>query len=290
MASPAGIEPATYPLGGGRAIRCATGTWKTALYQGYPSRPFISTIPFPLAKSQILPRVGVLVPMLVSIVVPVLNEAAFLSDGLSVLQSLRGHNVEIEGVEVIVVDGGSGDNSVEVAKQVADRVIVGSRGRASQMNAGAKEAVGDIVLFMHADTTLPENFTAVLQDWKAQRPQWGFFTVRLSGKGFWLRVIERCMNWRSKLTRVATGDQCLFVERDLFLSVGGFEDIPIMEDVALSKRLRRLFRPHICVQRVTTSSRRWEQYGILRTVMLMWWLRLLYFFGVSPHKLISYYK
>lgn len=219
----------------------------------------------------------------VSIIIPVLNEADAITETLQILRSQQPGDFEI-----IVVDGGSKDNTVNLAHEHA-RVITAAQGRANQMNAGADIAVGDVLLFLHADTQLPagaiQSVSHALSDYR----RWGRFNVMLSGKQWPFRVIETMMNWRSCLTSIATGDQVIFVQTRLFNRVGGFPDIPLMEDVALSKRLRS-FERAVCVnESVITSSRRWQKNGIIKTVLLMWWLRLLYFLGVSPQRLVSLY-
>ncbi len=220
--------------------------------------------------------------MKVSIIMPVLNEAAQIADRLQHLKQTQSGDYEI-----IVVDGGSSDNSVELARQYTDRVIVSPRGRALQMNAGAACAQADTLLFLHADTMLPENVVDLLDDIEHS---WGWFSVRLSGENFMFRVIETMMNLRSRLTSVATGDQAMFVSRSLFKEAGGFPEIALMEDIALSKVLRKLSSPVCMKQQVVTSSRRWQQRGTFRTIMLMWWLRVLYVSGVSPARLEKLYR
>lgn len=220
-----------------------------------------------------------------SIVVPTFNEALTLQETLQRLQSLR-----VVGHEVLLVDGGSSDGTQTLAKPLVDRVMQAPRGRARQMNVGASVATGDVLLFLHADTTLPEATPRLLCA-ALRRPgvAWGRFDVRLSGQQFRYRIIEFFMNLRSRLTGIATGDQALFVKRDVFQQLGGFPDLPLMEDLALSRRLKRQARP-ICLQaRVTTSSRRWERDGWLRTVLLMWGLRLAFALGVSPARLARVY-
>ncbi len=224
-----------------------------------------------------------------SIIIPVLNEAATLTAALLALQPLR-----TAGHEIIVVDGGSHDASLSLAEAWTDQVIRSARGRARQMNAGAVIARHEVLLFLHADTQLPAQADQLiiegLQNNAHPFPLWGRFDVQLSGKYFLLRVIERSMNWRSRLTGIATGDQAIFICRDLFQRVGGFPDIPLMEDITLSRTLKRHSSPLCLQQRVVTSSRRWEQRGIVRTLLLMWRLRLAYALGADPQRLAQLYE
>ena len=219
--------------------------------------------------------------MKLSIIIPVLNEADLVAGRLAQLRTSQAGDYEI-----IVVDGGSQDATVESAQSGADRVITANRGRALQMNAGAALAQGEWLLFLHADTSLPANVVGLLQ---AVNKPWGRFDVRLSGEHFMFRMIERMMNIRSCLTGVATGDQAMFIARELFEKMNGFPEIALMEDIAFSKSLRKYSRPYCLRQPVTTSSRRWQQNGIIKTMLLMWWLRLLYFLGVSPSRLAQMY-
>jgi rSAM/selenodomain-associated transferase 2 len=189
-----------------------------------------------------------------------------------------------------VVDGGSVDGSAALARPYADRVLAAGRGRAVQMNAGAAVAVGDVLLFLHADTRLPDGADGLLREALTGRRQWGRFDVRLSGRRPLLRVVERLMNLRSGLSGIATGDQAIFVRRPLVEAVGGFAPIPLMEDIEISGRLRHAAGWPACVRvPVLTSSRRWEQGGTLRTVLLMWRLRLAYSFGADPSVLARRY-
>jgi rSAM/selenodomain-associated transferase 2 len=222
--------------------------------------------------------------MKLSIVMPVLDEAAEIEAALQALAPYR-HR----GVEVIVVDGGSLDHTRELARPFADRVIAAARGRSLQMNAGAAAAQGDVLLFLHADTRLPEGADRLVLDGLARSDRvWGRFDLRIDGGGL-LRVVATLMNARSRLTGIATGDQALFVTRAAFDGVGGFPPIALMEDVALSARLKRIGRPCALRARVTTSARRWRQHGTLRTVLLMWRLRLRFFLGADPAKLARQY-
>jgi len=181
---------------------------------------------------------------------------------------------------VIVVDGGSDDGTAGLAAGLCDRVMVAPRGRAAQMNAGAREARGDILLFLHADTRLPENFIL-------EKHVWGRFDVRIEGRHPFLPVVAWAMNLRSRLTGIATGDQAIFVRREVF---PGFPELPLMEDVALSKAMKRRTRPACLREKVTTSGRRWESRGVVRTVLLMWQLRLLFSLGISAERLARRYE
>jgi rSAM/selenodomain-associated transferase 2 len=221
-----------------------------------------------------------------SIVIPTLDEAAEIGDTLAALQPLR-----LCGCEVIVADGGSMDDTVEMARPLADRVVVAKRGRARQQNAGAAAATGDVLLFLHADTRLPPDVDRLVADGlERSGTGWGRFDVRLTGRQPMLRVIEWTMSLRSRRTGIATGDQAIFVRRDWFQTVGGFREIPLMEDVALSKALLRLGPPLCLRARVVTSSRRWEERGIFRTMLLMWRLRLEFALGADPARLAERYR
>ena len=223
--------------------------------------------------------------MNVSIIIPVLNEAHHIALMLDALQGYRQ-----QGAELIVVDGGSHDATCEIARPLSDKLIQTEKGRARQMNAGAKVARGELLLFLHADTHLPEqSYSKLLAAYQQNGVCWSRFNVRLSGRQFIFRVIEWFMNRRSCLTGIATGDQALAIRRDLYHQVNGFPDIPLMEDVAISKCLKKSVRPLCLNEYVETSSRRWEQNGVLRTMVLMWWLRLAYFMGMSPARLAEYY-
>jgi rSAM/selenodomain-associated transferase 2 len=222
---------------------------------------------------------------MLSIITPVLNEEAGIAATLQALLRLRAR-----GAEVIVVDGGSGDRTVALARPLCDRLIAAPRGRAAQMNAGAGAARGDVLLFLHADTRLPEDADRLILDGLAARGcAWGRFDVQIEGRHPLFPVIAAMMNLRSRLTGIATGDQAMFVERSAFAAIGGFPDIALMEDIELSRRLKRLGRPSCLKPRVKTSGRRWEKHGVMRTVLTMWRLRLAFFFGAAPAKLATSY-
>jgi rSAM/selenodomain-associated transferase 2 len=218
-----------------------------------------------------------------TIVLPVFNEAAIIAGALQSLKPLRAR-----GAEIIVVDGGSRDGTLRLAAPLANRVIAAPRGRGAPMNAGAALGTGDALLFLHADTTLPANADCLIGAALARRA-WGRFDLRIAGRHPLLAVVARLINWRSRLTGVATGDQAIFVTREAFLAVGGFPDLPLMEDIAISRRLKRLCRPFCIGTPVVTSGRRWEQNGVLRTILLMWRLRLAYYLGVEPALLAKRY-
>ena len=220
-----------------------------------------------------------------SIIVPVLDEAAGIAAALEALTPFRQR-----GVEVIVVDGGSRDRTMELARPLADRTIAAPRGRGAQMNAGAAIATGDVLLFLHADTRLPPDVDGLLLE--AMRDstwQWGRFDTRIEGGNPLLAMVAGFMNWRSLITGIATGDQAMFVRRAAFDAAGGFPDIPLMEDVALSKRLKRIGRPLGLAARVVTSGRRYHERGVIRMIFLMWRLRFEYFLGVEPAVLARRY-
>ena len=218
-----------------------------------------------------------------TIVLPVLDEAAIIIGALQALAPLRAR-----GVEVVVVDGGSNDGTRHLAQPLADQVIAVSRGRGAAMNAAVAHAAGDALLFLHADTELPGDADRLVMSALAHRV-WGRFDLRIAGRHPLLAIVARAINWRSRLTGIATGDQAIFVTRQAFLAVGGFPNLPLMEDIAISGRLKRLSRPFCIATPVVTSGRRWEHYGVIRTIVLMWRLRLAYYLGVAPARLAQRY-
>lgn len=220
-----------------------------------------------------------------SIVVPVLNEARGIEALLSGLAPLRQR-----GVEVVVVDGHSQDGTVRLAAPLADAVLTAPAGRARQMNAGAAASQGAVLLFLHADTQLPQGADRLVGAAIGNGAGWGRFDVRIVGAPRMLRVVAALMNARSRLTGIATGDQAIFVRRDVFERLGGFPDQPLMEDIELSLRLRRLSPPACLRQRVVTSGRRWESRGVWRTIFLMWRLRWRYWRGEPAQALAEAYR
>lgn len=220
-----------------------------------------------------------------SVVIPVLNEADHVDALLDALAPLRSR-----GCELIMVDGGSRDDTVDRARGRVDRLLSTPRGRALQMNTGAAEARGAALWFLHADSRIPIDADSHIAAALAQRP-WGRFDVSLSGEHPALKTVETLMNLRSRLTGIATGDQGLFVRSETFRTIGGFAPIPLMEDIDLSRRLKRTAGRPACVrERLVTSSRRWERRGIVRTVVLMWWLRAAHALGVGPQRLARWYR
>lgn len=218
------------------------------------------------------------------IVMPVLDEAERLAIALRQLQPLRQR-----GVRVVVVDGGSRDGTLQIAREHADLALVAPRGRAAQMNAGAAACPARALLFLHADTRLPDHADALVQRAIRARCAWGRFDVHIDSPRPMLRIVERAMNLRSRITGIATGDQAMFVRHDVFTAVGGFPDIALMEDISLSGRLKRHGRPACLRERVVTSARRWERHGMWRTIWLMWRLRAAYFLGADPAQLAEQY-
>lgn len=223
--------------------------------------------------------------MRLSIVLPALDEADGIAAALGALQSAR-----VDGHEIIVADGGSSDATRAIAAPLVDRLVEAPRGRASQMNAGAAASSGDTLLFLHADTILPPGAIEAVRLALQGGARWGRFDVRIHGTHPLLPVIAAMMNLRSRLTGIATGDQALFVRREVFEAVGGFPPIALMEDIALSRVLKGAGRPACLRLRVGTSGRRWERHGLWRTVLLMWRLRLCYFLGADPARLAAQYR
>lgn len=222
---------------------------------------------------------------MVSVIMPVWREAASIESTLMALQPLRQR-----GHEIIVVDGGSDDDTVALARPYCDQILTSAPGRAVQMNAGAEVASGKILLFLHADTRLPSSALNHIARIVSGDRVWGRFNVRLSGRRPLFRVIAWMMNWRSRLTGIATGDQGIFVRRPVFEALHGYAPIPLMEDIELCRRLRLVSRPYCASDPVVTDSRRWEQGGAWRTIWLMWCLRWRYWRGESPETLIQAYR
>ncbi len=222
-----------------------------------------------------------------SIIVPMLNEASELPSLLTHLTPFRER-----GCEVLLVDGGSRDDSVEQARAAGFQVLSAKPGRARQMNAGAAACQGNVLLFLHADSRLPEAGDQLVLDALARKDRavWGRFDVKIDGSSRLLPVIAFCMNLRSRLSGIATGDQAMFVRRNAFQALGGFPDQPLMEDVELSTRLRRMAWPVCLRPRACTSGRRWESRGVCSTIWLMWRLRLAYWLGADPRDLLKRYR
>jgi rSAM/selenodomain-associated transferase 2 len=222
----------------------------------------------------------------ISVIVPALNEADGIVDTLQALQDMR-----LRGVEIIVADGGSTDDTATVCAPLADRVIIGATGRARQMQAGAALACGSVLWFLHADSRAPGDADRTIATALGSgRRNWGRFDVRFKHAGLLLGVVATLMNLRSRLTGIATGDQGIFVTRKLFERVNGFPQIPLMEDIALSRLLKRHSRPACLHEQLITSARRWQAQGTLCTILVMWSLRLAYFLGVSPAWLAQFYR
>jgi rSAM/selenodomain-associated transferase 2 len=222
-----------------------------------------------------------------SIIIPCLNEAEQIENCLRPMQSLRER-----GHEIIVCDAGSTDNTRQLAGPLCDIVLQADKGRALQMNAGATLANGDVLCFLHADTLSPQQLDEhIFHALQQSHSVWGRFNIRLSGQHPAFRLIERMINLRSCLSGIASGDQGIFIYRSVFNRLGGYKAIALMEDIELSKRLRKISKP-ACIKQITltTSSRRWEEHGITRTVLLMWKLRLKYFLGSQPQQLASEYR
>ena len=225
--------------------------------------------------------------MKIVIVVPVFNEALVLPRLIHDLTTLN--EIANPSFELVFVDGGSTDNTMALIVDAGLRVIKSAKGRAWQMNAGAAQTTGDLLLFLHADTQLPENALAAISSNMLGNTCWGRFDVRITGKSWMLGVVSRMMNWRSRLTGIATGDQAMFMTRGAFQKIGGFPEQALMEDVEASRRLRQLSRPACIASPVITSGRRWETRGVLTTIVLMWRLRWAYWRGQDPQQLAKLY-
>jgi rSAM/selenodomain-associated transferase 2 len=221
-----------------------------------------------------------------AVVLPTLDEAAVIEPTLRALAALRAR-----GAQVIVADGGSSDDTVARAAPLADAVISAPRGRARQMNAGAAACAAEALLFLHADTHLPEGADTLVQAALAGGAAWGRFDVRIDGRSRWLPIVAALMNLRSRFTGIASGDQALFMTRAAFDAVGGFPDQALMEDIEICRRLRRAAGAPACLRaKVTTSGRRWDRQGALRTIALMWRLRWAYWRGVPADTLAQRYR
>jgi rSAM/selenodomain-associated transferase 2 len=223
-------------------------------------------------------------PGKISVIIPVLNEASILAELLVGLQTMRAR-----GHEIIVVDGGSLDDTVSIARDMVDSILVSAPGRAKQMNAGAGIATGNVFWFLHADTQLPPDTDRLIGQALDGDAFWGHFDIRLSGSHWLLRLVESTMNLRSRLAGIATGDMGIFCQQQEFVRYGGYSDIPLMEDIDFSRRFRSIIRPAAIRMPLLTSSRRWEEQGILATVLKMWRLRLFYYFGADPRSLARQY-
>jgi rSAM/selenodomain-associated transferase 2/rSAM/selenodomain-associated transferase 1 len=224
--------------------------------------------------------------MRLSIIIPTLNEEAAIAQTLAPLQELR-----TSGHEIVVADGGSDDRTLALAAPLADRLVGAPRGRARQMNAGAAQATGDVLLFLHADSRLDGAGVPMLLAAAAKSGRrWGRFDVAIDGRSRLLPIVAMLMNARSRATGIATGDQGIFVDRTLFTRLGGFADLPLMEDVELSHRLKRVAGAPLCLPRhLVTSGRRWDQHGAWRTIVTMWRLRYDYWRGADPRALAVRY-
>lgn len=221
----------------------------------------------------------------ISIIIPVLNEQENIRSLLKLLQSARSY-----GAELVVVDGGSTDSSCEYAESLCDHLVHSGRGRARQMNAGAKIANGTVLWFLHADS-IPsdEIIERLMKVCAGGKSVWGRFNISMTGSHLLLKIVALMMNIRSRVTGIATGDQGIFMHRNLFEEVNGFPDLPLMEDITICSELKKSKMPLCCTEKLVTSSRRWEEKGILRTIVLMWWIRFAYAMGRDPEKLHQQY-
>lgn len=215
-----------------------------------------------------------------SIIIPALNEQEGIKNCLSALQPYR------DQAEIILVDGGSLDNTLAIASPLVDKVLTGAKGRARQMNVGAKAATGDLLIFLHSDTYLPDHALTLIND----SAVWGRFDIRLTGSHWLLPLISQLMNWRSRLTGIATGDQAIFVKKAMFDAVNGYADIALMEDIDLSRRLKKITPPLCLSAKVQSSARRWQTFGVFKMIALMWRCRLGYFLGEKPEVLAQLYQ
>ncbi len=236
-----------------------------------------------------------------SIIIPTFNETQTIQHCLLALQPLRccspspADNSKKEQktitCEIIIVDGGSTDNTLALATPLVDKAILSTKGRAKQMNIAAKQATGNTLIFLHADTYLPDHALEIINSsFCKTATTWGRFDIELKGRPFMLKIISTFMNWRSRLTGIATGDQAIFVNSRLFKDIKGYPDISLMEDISLSTELKKITPPICLKQKVISSGRRWEQFGVIKTILLMWSLRLRYFFGESPEQLSILYS
>jgi rSAM/selenodomain-associated transferase 2 len=220
-----------------------------------------------------------------SIIIPVFNEAT------TIVQTL-GRLKDDVGVELIVVDGGSQDNTVELAKQMGVKVISSPiSGRAQQMNIGAVAARGDILLFLHADTQLPQNYQKIVQLTLAkEKVIAGAFELAIDGQQWSLRLVEKMVNWRSHFLSLPYGDQAIFLDKKVFQDLGGFANLPIMEDFEFVQRLKRRGKIAIVPVAVLTSGRRWQKLGVFKTTLINQLIIVGYYLGISPARLRHFYQ
>ncbi|MDQ7089299.1 MAG: TIGR04283 family arsenosugar biosynthesis glycosyltransferase [Methylococcales bacterium] len=217
-----------------------------------------------------------------SIIIPTFNEEPIIKKCLLALQPLR------QQATLIIADGGSQDKTLSMATPLVDKIVHADKGRAKQMNAAAKLAQSEVLIFLHADTFLPDNALTLIEQGLHSNKHWGRFNINLTGPSV-LKIISQMMNWRSSLTGIATGDQVIFVRQTLFEYVKGYPEIALMEDIALSKKLKSESTPFCLKDKVQSSGRRWQQFGLFQTILLMWNLRLRYWLGQSPDKLAKLY-